>query len=308
MVCRISLLTRIEKEFAKDLKTQLPKIKEVAIVVDSAASLNKDSSIQGIYVVPMVVSFGNKTFLDGQEMNSLEFYKKLAETEELPKTSAPSPQQFFETFQRASRNARSILCLTVGSSFSRSVESALIAADEASKDLTGTEIRVLDSGSASGGQALITLAAWRAAVSGLGLEEVVSVASAVINKVKILAFLDTLYYLWKGGRVPKFVHTGTAILGLKPIFSMERGVIRTVSRPRTRGRAIDRLVQLVREDCNDRRVHATVIHAASLNTAEELMMRLSNSLKCEELFVSEFTPVMGAHSGPGLVGVAYWTE
>ena len=133
----------------------------------------------------------------------------LRETDGSPATSAPSPARFLEAFVSASADAEAALCLTVASRFSTSLDSARLAVEEARQTVPGFEIALLDSESAVGGQGLIALEALRAAESGgAGLAEVVSTARHVIDRVRVVAFLDTLYYLWKGGRVPMIAHAG----------------------------------------------------------------------------------------------------
>ena len=134
------------------------------------------------------------------------------------------------------------------------------------------------------------------------------IAKAISEKVRLLAFVDTLYYLWKGGRVPRLAHAGTSLLKLKPVFELAQGEANSLARPRTTRRAIERLVELMHDRVSSEAVHATVMHADAANAAEELRVRVESEFDCAELFVSEFTPVMGAHIGPGLVGVAFWCE
>ena len=174
----------------------------VAIVVDSAASLPAGSSeYQHLYVAPMGLALNGKSYLDGVDLAPTEFYRLLRESSTLPTTSAPSPARFLEAFQRASEYADSVLCITVASRFSASRDSATDAAREAMKEKPNLRIEVLDSESAAGGEGLIALEAWRAAKNGADLERALKRAKAISEKVRLLAFVDTLYYLWKGGRV-----------------------------------------------------------------------------------------------------------
>ena len=133
-------------------------------------------------------------------------------------------------------------------------------------------------------------------------------AEGVIPRVRLLAFVDTLYYLWKGGRVPAIARVGSSLLRIKPIFELAQGEIRTVARPRTRKRAMSRLLELMRERAEPNRIHVSVLHADAHEAAEEMRQLIEAEFRCEELFIGEFTPVMGSHIGPGLVGVAFWSE
>ncbi len=257
----------------------------------------------------MTVTIGGRSFLDGRDLTPTSFYRLLREADEPTTTSAPSPALFLEAFRSASSDADAALCLTVASRFSASLDSARLAVEEAKRVIPGFEVAVVDSESAVGGQGLVALEALRAAArGGAGLGEVVSAARRVVARVRVVAFVDTLYYLWKGGRVPMIAHAGAALLRIKPVFEMARGEVRTVARPRTGSRAASRLLKLVREGARGRPVHATVMHADTPEAAEALKSRVEAALPCVELHVSELTPVMGAHIGPGLLGIAYWTN
>lgn len=281
----------------------------VAIVVDSAASLPADSAdYHNLFVVPMSLALDGRSYLDGVDLAPTEFYRLLKQSSTLPTTSAPSPARFLEAFHKASAYADSVLCITVASRFSSSQDAAREATTEASKILPDLNIEVMDSESAAGGEGLIALEAWRASCDGADMEGVLGRAKAISERVKLLAFVDTLYYLWKGGRVPKLAQMGSSLLKLKPVFELAQGEVNNLSRPRTTRRAISRLVDLMHERVASGKVHATVMHADAAEAAEELRGRVEAEFDCAELFVSEFTPVMGAHIGPGLVGVAFWYE
>ena len=283
----------------------------VAVVVDSAASLPAGAELgdgSQLYVVPMQLIVEGKTYLDGRDLSSAEFYRMLKGVTELPTTSAPSPESFVETFRSAAANASSILCLTVSRNVSScygSAETAMQIAGEAQLD---AQIVALDTESAAGGEGLVAMEAWRAAKRGATLDEAVAAARAVIPRVSLIAFLDTLYYVWRSGRVRRLAHTATSLLRIKSMFELRRGEIRNIGRPRTGRRAMDRLVTLMRREVGRDAVHATVIHADAGEQAEQLRQRVESEFRCEELYTSEFSPVMGAHTGPGLLGIAFWSE
>ena len=183
----------------------------------------------------------------------------------------------------------------------------MVAAREAEDTLPCNRLMVLDTKSASGGQGLIALEAWRRASNGDGLEDVVTAVQKVMSSVRLTAFLDTLFYLWKGGRVPGIMHVGTSLLKIKPLFELKGGRVRRVARPRTYSKAMEMLMESMREQVGTSEVHAMVVHADAANAADELRRRVEDEFYCSELSVSEFTPVMGAQTGPGLLGVAYWS-
>ena len=281
----------------------------VAIVVDSGASLPDDLSRRhDLHVVPLEVSLGGDSYLDGKELSPTEFYRKLRSSSSVPSTSAPAPARFLEAFRKAGADARPVLCLTVSARFSASFDSASAAAADARESMPAVQVKVVDTETAAGAEALVALEAARVAERGLGLEEVATAARRVIGRARLLAFIDTLYYLWKGGRVPMIAHTGTSLLRIKPLFELSRGEVRTVARPRTRRRATARLIELLKDRAGSGPLHAAVMHADAAGEAEEVRREVAASFQCEELFVGEFTPAMGAHIGPGLLGIAFWSE
>lgn len=281
----------------------------MSIVVDSAASRPVDDGKRPpVLVVPMALNISGKTYLDGLDLTTAEFYRMLRESPGAASTSAPTPGSFRDTFVRAAANAEAILCLTVASRFSASYDAARLGADEARQESPETQLHVLDSKSAAGGEGLVALEALRVVEAGGGLEDAIAAAKRVMSKVRLIALVDTLRYLWKSGRVPAIAHAGTSLLQIKPIFELAGGEVRTLARPRTRRRAIRRVADLVAERAEKDKVHATVMHADAAADAADLAQCLGDELDCDELFVSEFTPVMGAHTGPGLLGVAFWSD
>ena len=288
------------------MPTEPPAPGRVALVVDSAATLPEEALASPIlHVAPMSLALAGRTYLDGEDVSPSEFYRMLRAAPSPPTTSAPSPATFLDAYRRAARDSASILCLTVASSVSASYESAKVAARLAADALPGVEVRVIDSESAAGGQGLVALEAHRLASAGAGLDEAAEAVLRAVPRVRLLAFPDTLYYLWKSGRVPGIAHAGSALLGVKPIFELYRGAVGTVARPRTLSRAIRRLVALIRERAGDRPISACVMHADSEQAALELRGAVEAAFECDRIFVAQFTPVMGAHIGPGLLGVAF---
>ena len=149
---------------------------------------------------------------------------------------------------------------------------------------------------------------WMPGGTNADLARVEARALEVRERVRLLAYVDTLYYLWKGGRVPGIAHAGASLLNLKPVFELSGSEVRSLARPRTARRARGRMLELMAERVGEARVRAAVMHADAGGEAEILRDGVRERFDCAELFVTEFTPVMGAHIGPGMVGVAFWAE
>ena len=285
-----------------------PPERRVAIVVDSAATVparfHEDTHT---FTVPMLIHVGDRTYRDGVDLRAADFYLMQREHVGKTSTSAPTQGDFLAAFEEAAHAAESILCITVSNRFSSSLVSAESARRQFLISRPDYELIVLDSLTAVGAEGLIAWEALKYAATGACLDEVYVAALDIRQRVRLLAYVDTLYYLWKGGRVPAVAHLATALLKLKPVFELEKSRVVQVARPRTAAHAVTKLVALMKERTNADPIHAMVMHAQAQEQARALSAEISTEFECAELFESEFTPVMGAHIGPGMVGVALWS-
>jgi DegV family protein with EDD domain len=175
----------------------------------------------------------------------------------------------------------------------------------AGKDFGG-RVRVVDSRSASLGEGFIALEAARAGESGADLDAVVAHAEAVVDRMTFVATINTFEFLRRSGRVNALLaYAGTA-LNIKPVFAFRHGKIEQLGRPRTRARAIDRLVEEVRAASTQGPLHLGVAHADAEEEANELLERLKAEIPHVETLITPFTPLMGAHTGPGVLGTAFF--
>lgn len=281
----------------------------VAIVADSTISLPEDLlDHHHIYLVPHDLLIDGQTYRDGIDIKPADFYRLLRASRQLPKTSAPRPASFLEAFLKAGEHTRSILCLTLAARLSATYDSACAAAALAKEEVPNVEIRVMDTRTAGSALGLIALEAAQAAQRGSSLAQVAQLAGRVADRVYFVAFLETLYYLWKGGRIPKVAFWAGNLLNLKPMLELKDGEVHLLGRPRTRSRARQRLLAFLEHHAGTALLHATVMHANAPEEAESLKQEVQHRLNCREIFATEFTPVMGAHTGPGLLGLAFFTR
>lgn len=285
-------------------------MKKVAIVTDTTACIPQEQVEKyDIEIVPVQLIFEDKTYRDGIDISPTEFYALLRQANKLPTTSASSPDPYLEAYCKASQKVESILCLTEPSNFSAMFNSALVAKEMAKTALSNVVIEVLDCASAAAGQGLVALATARAAASGKDLGEVMATAQDIMSRVNLFATLDTLHYLVKGGRVPQAAAMVNSLLKIKPIFSLDHAEAHTVALPRTIPSAIKRMLKMMeRKIVKGKSLHVAVMHADALDKAVVLRNRIASQFDCAELFITEFTPVMGVHTGPGLLGVAFYSE
>jgi DegV family protein with EDD domain len=281
---------------------------KVRVVTDSTVCLPHELVKRyEIGIVPLRFIYEEKVYRDGLDISADEIYRILPKARRLPTTSSPAPGDYLEVMRRTGEGCTGLLVLTISPKLSSMIEAARNAADMLREERKGVRVEVLDSGTAAGAEGLVALAAARAAQAGGELDGVVAVARTVMAKVRLLACVDTLYYLAKGGRVPKAVAWANAVVKVKPILQIaplsgETNVVKVV---RTKAQAGDYLVKMVKEMAGSP-AHVLAMHSASRSEAEELAKRLWAEVGCGEVHVVDFTPGMGIHSGPGVLGVAFY--
>lgn len=277
---------------------------KIAIVTDSTAYLPEEIiSTYHINVVPLVVIWGEETFLDNVEMGPEEFYKRLSTAAQMPSTSQPTILAFYDIFKKLHAEGYDILTIVISSALSGTLDSAF----QAKKMLPDVNIALVDSQSTSLPMAFMVLAAARAAKTGMPLEECVKVVETVRDHTQVFFALDTLEFLHRGGRIggaSRFL--GTA-LKLKPILILEDGKIEALEKVRTSKRAHERLIELVEAEVSNKSPinFLGVVHAAAEETAQELLKVIEQKFEPDELMFATLSPVLGTHTGPGTIGIAY---
>jgi len=281
---------------------------KVAVVTDSAASLPAALREQyDIEVVPLNLVFEDRSYPDGAENG--HFYRALKASRQPPTTTSASPGTYLETFRRAAAKAPSILCITVASRFSGTYSAASRGAHMLAEERPDVTVEVLDSGSATMAEGFIAIEAARAAAAGADLETVVRRAKETVPRVGIIAVIDTLEYLARSGRVPRIAAWASSLLSVKPIIELRDQDVHLITRTRTRRRAVMQLVPILEQrGLQGEKVHLCVQHTDAPEEAERLAEEVAQRLHPSEMTLSEFTLVMGAHTGPGLLGIAYYQE
>jgi len=288
--------------------TQIRRMAKVAIVTDSSACLPADLvQAHRITTVPLAFQFDGERHEDGG-LTSRDFYALLRSSRKFPSTSAPAPGAFLEAFRQAAKTSQAALCITLPSAFSGTYDSAVAAADLGRHELPDFPVRVVDSHSLAMCHGFAVLSAARATERGATMDEAEAVVKKVASRAYLIGALDTLRYLAKSGRVPMVTHWATSILKIKPILAATGEDIHAVERVRSRRRSLSRLLAHVEERLDDERpLHLAVMHADAPAAAADLRAAIRQRFQPEELLLTEFTSVMGAHTGPGFVGVAFFT-
>jgi len=279
-------------------------VSTVVVVTDSVATVPESLVRElGIRVVPIMLNHEGRSYRDGVDLTPNEFYQLLRTSEELPTSSTPSVGDIAEVYQAAAQDSAGVVGIHVTSRLSAVYETAVLAGQS-----VDAPVRVVDSRTATMAQGFVVVEAARSAAAGADLESVVARATEMTTEVRFYAFFETLEYLHRGGRIGGAAALVGNALQFKPIIHLVDGQVEPYARPRTRRRATQTLLDTMAEQVGGRPVHAAVLHADSLDDAEELRRRVADEFDCRELYVTEFTPVMGTHTGPGLLGLAFHAD
>ncbi len=283
------------------------KPQKVVIVSDAATGLsNEVNALHGIETANMTIAIDGHPLTD--DWDEAEFYRRLAESKQGATTSAPTPNNWLQVFLKASKRANKLLCITVSRNMSSSYNSACIAAETAKTTIPTVDIVVLDSKTAAGGQALVVLIASQLANKGADTDELTKSVQEVTKKVKLIATLKTLHYLYKSGRVKSYVFWATNLLNINPIIEFKEGKATTIGRALSRKRAISRMCKYVISDtANSANSQVCIMHAGCRQEAIAIQDTINSQVKSVNTFITQFHPFMSAHTGQGLIGLAYYT-
>lgn len=275
---------------------------QVTVVTDSTSDLSKENAIKNdISVIPLSVIHKNTVYLDGIDITPETFYPILENTDELPTTSQPSPGEFEDLYQKLLESGKSIVSFHISKGLSSTVESALSAA----KKLSLSKIHVVDSGFISYALAFQALEAARLAKEGFSAAEILDKIARLKKRSELLFTLDTMYYLYKGGRIGKVSSLMGNLLGIKPVVRVEDGIYVPVGKARSIKQAMRSIVEYLSEKFGKEKVYVAVGHGRGLEYSKVLKEMISQALNiCGEISPFEVGPVIGVHTGPGTVGIA----
>ena len=267
-----------------------------AVVTDSTADLPDEwRDRYGIEVVPLKVLFGTETFRDRVDMTDEQFFARLAASSTLPKTSAPSPGEFAEVYQRLAKDHDGCISIHIGEQLSATAEAARVGASS----VEGFPVNVVDSQTVSMPIAFLC----RVAAESPTLAHATEAVQRRVPKCRVLALLDTLRYIEMGGRVSRAQAMIGTMLDLKPLLLVADREIKSVDRVRTRSRAIPRMVEFFRGEMPVETL--AVMHAQAPDEAEEIASELRRELPDLDIPIGQIGCVLGTHTGPRALGLVY---
>ncbi len=273
----------------------------IRVVADSGCDLPEDVvTEQHITIVPLTVRFGEEEYAD---IGVKEFWEKCRQSPALPETAAPSPGAFATTFrQLAAQGADGVVCINLSSRLSATIQSAQAAAREVADVIP---VRVIDSLSVSLGQGLQIIAAARLAEAGRGLDEVADGTSAMVTRMRVFAVLDTLENLKKGGRIGGAQALVGSLLSIKPVIQVKEGAVEPESRQRTRSRSLQYLAGKVAQAQKNGDIEQLAIMQGDAADIDQFLDMLTPVIGSHRPIVGWVGPVIGAHAGPGVIGVGW---
>jgi len=267
-----------------------------AVVTDSTADRPDEWRARyAIEVVPLKVLFGKETFRDGVDMTNEQFFARLATATSLPTTSAPSPGDFAEVYERLARDHDGCISIHIGAQLSATAEAARVGASS----VGGFKVEVVDSQSVSMPVAFLC----RIASECDTLDAAAAAVRQRVPNARVLALLDTLRYLEMGGRLSRAQAMIGTMLDLKPLLLVADAEIKPVDRVRTRSRAIGRMVEFFGHDLPVETL--AVMHAQARDEADEIAAQLRQELPDMEIPVGQIGCVLGTHTGPKALGLVY---
>ena len=284
-------------------------MQKVAILVDSIACLTPEMVRQyQLQIIPVNIHFEDKIYRDGVDITSNKAYRLLEKAPDHFASSPASVGEYVNAYREAAAHAEAILCITLSSKLSTLYNMARVAKEEAKNDLHQTPIEVLDSMTAAGGEGLIAVAAARAAAEGKSLTEITKVAEAVREKVSVIGVMETVLHAYRTGRIPKITARVGAMFNIKPIFTISGGVVRIAGLARSKERAVKRALNIMKDRVGASPVHVAVAHADVLEEGEGLKERVATEFNCVELWLTDFSPVMGYATGTGVLAIAFYID
>ena len=270
----------------------------IRLVTDSTCDLPEEIAAEhGITIVPLYINFGGESYLDRIDLSREAFYARLPDCDPPPTTAMPGPQMFLEAYERlADESATEILSVHISKSLGAVVDTAHLAAHEAS-----TPVTVFDSGTLSLGTGFLVWAAAEAAAQGYSMDEIVALMKEQSQRTHVFAALDTLEFLRRSGRLNRVMAALGSWLQMKPLLKMHDGNP-TAEKIRTAEAATQRLIALLEEQVPLERV--ALVHTHALEKTQDLRQKAQHLLPEGEILSVDITPVFGTHLGPGAVGFA----
>lgn len=279
---------------------------KVGIITDSTATIPKELQDElDIRVLPQILIWGEENLLDGVDIAPDEFYRRLEAADVSPTSSQVTIPMFKEAFEEFVQNDTPVLAILISEGLSGTMSSAA----QAKAMFPDAKIELVDSRTTAMALGFQVLAAARASRNGHTFEELVEDTREAARNSGVYFVVDTLDYLHRGGRIGGAAHLFGSALKMKPILKIEDGQVTSFEKIRTRAKAHARLLEIIEGELEGRSgIHLAALHANARDEAQLLLDHIQLRFDVKEALMTEVSPVVGTHAGPGTVGLAYWAE
>ena len=277
----------------------------IKIVTDSTADLSQEVIDRyGITVIPMQYTLDGITYTDRVDITPAEFIEKMKGTKELPKTSQPSLGIFLKTFNELTADGSEVLAILVAGTLSGTLQTARLAAREVKGKVT-----IVDSLFISKALGFQVIEAAKMAAEGKSVEEITDRLEKIRSQTKLYVVLDTLENLVKGGRIGRGKGLISSLLNIKPIAAVQNGLYTPIVIARSYRQAIKQLANMFNKDIAGKRIgKISLVHADGLEMAERLKQKIRETTQSIDIPITETTPAIITHTGPGAIGLMFYTE
>jgi DegV family protein with EDD domain len=282
----------------------------IQIVTDSTAHLSMDvRQKHNLAVIPLKSIFGTTTYRDEVDLTNEQFYKMLPHAKEHPTTSQPSAGEFEQMYKPFLDTGKEIVSLHISPKLSGTYASACAAKTELENQFKkALPISIVETPWLSMALGLLVVAAAQAAEAGQSREQVVATINALIPKLNLVFVLDTLEYLRRGGRIGGARAMVGTLLNVKPMLEIKGGQVEPLEQPRSRAKALARLMEVLEERSGGKPLHLAVLHANARAEAEQIGKQIRARYECKEFYITEIGPAIGVHSGPNALGLAFYAD
>ena len=274
----------------------------IRIVTDSTAGITEAQKEElGIATIPLVVRFGSDAYRDGVDISSGEFYERLVTGSTFPSTSQPSAGEFLELYRELAKDADSIISIHISSKLSGTCESARTAIREE----IGANVDIVDSQSVAMGLGHLAVVAAEMARHGSDRDIIVQAINKLVPKIRIGFALTTLEYLKRGGRIGGAQAFVGSLLRLRPVLHLHDGRVEPLARARSAKKAVARLIRYIDDESDGKLAYCGILHVRNERGAAQLKDLVASRFDVDRWYEGELSPVVGAHAGPGVVGVCF---
>jgi DegV family protein with EDD domain len=273
-------------------------VSPLAYVVDSTADLPESlASRPDVITIPLRINWGDQSFQDRVDISTDEFYRRLRSSSSLPTTGAPPPADFEQAYEGLLNDYSGIVSIHLPGSLSGTYSVAVAAAER----VDANRIQVVEGGHVSLGLGWLAETAVGVGEASDDMGRAAAAARELVGRVRLIAALDTLEFLQRGGRIGRVAALAGALLNVKPLLEIDKGQVLPLERVRSRGSALRRLRELISQMGDLERI--AVLHGDASESADELSQALAEDFPSIRVERGEISPVVGVHAGPGIVGV-----